>query len=222
MNCFIQFFKQLSYTIIISASFIHQAAAFRISPGTAYQDLESYFYTGIKAQLGYTSLNIDHPKIASYVGATYSKGSVMIGLLVGRQWMKYFATELAFEWLNSYGGSKRGLLTDELIETNCSFDTLGFGLDSMPMLPLSDDISLLGVFGIGYKKAYITAKKQKIFDWMGWKVIPRIGLGVVSDGVGPRAALKLLTELNNLFKSDNHQVFKPSFLFGASISLSFK
>ncbi|CCM10455.1 exported protein of unknown function [Cardinium endosymbiont cEper1 of Encarsia pergandiella] len=221
MYRFIQLFKRLSYAIIISLIFTHQAAAFRIRLGTPHQDLKHYFYTGIKSQLGYASLNVNHPKIIC-LGGSYSRGAVLLGALVGRQWMQYFATELAFEWLHSYAGRKEYLFRSEPIKTDLSFYTLGFGLDCMPMLPVSDNISLLGVFGIGYKNANITENKQKIFDLMGWKVIPRIGLGVVLDRVDARLSLKLLTELNNLFKDGNQSVFKPSFLLGVNLSLSFK
>ncbi|MGI2299746.1 hypothetical protein [Candidatus Cardinium hertigii] len=222
MRLFMCRFKPFISAVIISLTFTHQASSFMIRPGSIHQDSKRFFYTGIKAQLGYVPLDVEHPKIYCHAPCTYSRGAVGLGALIGRQWVEYFSTELAFESLLSYKGIKQGLFTSESIETDLSFYTLGFGLDCIPMVPVSDDISLLAVLGIGYKKANITIDKQKIFDLMGWKIIPRVGLGVVFDSTVTDISLKLLTEFNNLFKSDSHRVFKPSFLLGASCSLNFK
>ena len=190
--------------------FTHQALAKKqssmIRAGFAYQASEGYFYTGVLIQLGYASLKQGHPSLIpyKYKDSAFSNRGVMLGVLLGRQWMDYLATELTFEWLSSYAGSKvigfssepiksesikeRKVLKlssgphpiTEPIKADLNFYTFGVGLDCMPMLPVSGNISLLIVLGIGYKKANIQAeeeeifeKEEEIFDSIGWKVIPR-------------------------------------------------
>lgn len=152
---------------------------------------------------------------------------VMAGLLVGGQLTDYFATQLGFEFLSSYGGVKKTLFTETLIDSTFKFYTFGPALDFLATIPLTNKISLSPILGCAYKKPYIYRKptnqqQRKIFKRIGFAFIPRAGFGLLFSTKDVRCLLKLLAELNNVFKYGNESVFDPSVFLGISGSYCFK
>lgn len=191
-----------------------------IAPGHVHSyrdDSESYLYAGMSFGAGVTGLNADHPELGIYKDLNLSPyfPAGMLGLLAGYQITKYIAMDASFELVGGAQNSKYDKIGSAML-------TFGFAFDIVPDVPVSDEVSLLAIMGVGYKTADIIISQDKPFDCISWWMIPRLGLGVNLNTAPGRLTIKLLGEFDNLFQAKSKAILSPSFLCCANLCLNFK
>lgn len=194
-------------------------------------DSESYLYAGMSFGAGVTGFNADHPELGIYKDLNLSPyfPAGMVGLLTGYQITKCIAMDASFEFIIGY---KKYRIVDSYLhnfkprEVECEVKshicTFGLALDIVPTVPVSDEINLLAVVGVGYKTANIKILGDKPFDRISWWIIPRLGLGVNLNTATGSLTIKLLGDFNNLFQAKSEAILSPSFLCCTNLCLNFK
>lgn len=226
------YLKQLVGAITIICAFIDPilAAPTNFSKKNAihYRDTPGYYYAGMAIGAGSLQVNKVHKALAQYTTLSSfpsPSGGVILGLFAGRQMTPYMAIELALvEW---YIGDSKYQVYDGYIskfpgsKKSSTNYTVGPAFDFVPMVPISDIVSLLGVVGIGWKTAGIEILNEKVFNTIGWKPIPRIGLGAVVNDECARLSGKILVEFNNVFQNNKESIFRPSLLLCMHVGINF-
>mgnify|MGYP000903389951 CR=1 FL=1 len=231
----IAYLKQIVGTIVISCAFIDpilakKALISRFNENVIHykHTVPPYCYAGITA--GASSLQVKkmHKALGQYTALSpfpSPSGSVILGLFVGRQITSYMAIELSLvEW--NIGGNEYEVDNDPFhrfpaLKNSSTNYTVGAAFDCIPMVPISDRSSLLSVIGIGGKTAGIEILDKKVFKKIGWKAIPRIGLGAVINDECGRYSGKILVEFNNAFQNNKASIFHPSLVFCIHMAMNF-
>lgn len=197
--------------------------------GIDHTSSQAVYYIALKPSLGNLSLDEKQPQLRQYASnSSFPSPSFagMLALLGGCQINPYIAMELGIEWLIStqkyqiHDAYSFGISSTPKEKTSTLY-TVGLGLDCIPMVPVSETVSLSALLGIGYKTAGVEVLDVKEFTTMGWKFIPRIGLGGTINDEILHLSCKFVVEFNNCFRDMKHPIFNPSMLFCTQIGINF-